>query len=581
MFPGLVHETSYSVDTYKRGRDEAMEAAKKEQKAKPEGIVAVAASDEAEAPQVFSPTQALRLLFIPFKYKHMAFADWCNEGGQYIPAVLSVAGSGAGVFVIHFHGNACDNGQVGVCALREGYSLNAHYLLVEYPRYGFARGFPSESLLNSIAKSVYDFVVDELRVPPSRIVLIGRSVGCGPVCHLASHLERQGTPASAIILQSPYTSIRDTANDLIGCVSWYMFDRWANWKYLAYTSDRALRQKRSKANIAEQPQPAPMPPSPQLQLKQKLVLQPQAPSSSAWSVSDCLCFRAPDIIQCPVLFIHADHDQIIDYHHSVTMHALRTRDNLPSELFTQVSTPIFTKDHNHYDYDNDVIIPSRDFLAKYIDYSEGVSVVLPVDVLAAVCTVPPEYQDPQYREQLRPSAAPAATAKQSSSTPTRSPSSPSPIYIPPSKWTACLAVRCVLCCPLCFCTECTLAITAKGLRECYYAITGQAPAFQYATRAERRKSGGIPHGCADAPTEQGVTWKTIEEKHVPPTSTLGASTVSKLLRKGEKATICEEATVNPMRSVDIIPHPNPKRLSVNGSEGCETEVNLKNDYVPG
>lgn len=71
-------------------------------------------------------------------------------------------------------------------------------------------------------------------------------------------------------------------------------------------------------------------------------------------------------ISCPVLFIHADADQIIDIHHSESMHSARLKLGLSSTLYVQKSSYDFIKGHNHYDYDKDVVIPSRDFLLKYV-----------------------------------------------------------------------------------------------------------------------------------------------------------------------------------------------------------------------
>ena len=80
---------------------------------------------------------------------------------------------------IHFHGNACDIAQIKICAERESYCFNAHYLLVEYPRFGISDGFPCEVTLDEVSKSVYDFVTNNLKVPHSRVVLLGRSIGTG------------------------------------------------------------------------------------------------------------------------------------------------------------------------------------------------------------------------------------------------------------------------------------------------------------------------------------------------------------------------------------------------------------------
>lgn len=260
----------------------------------------------------FDPDE-LQLLYIPFTSHSNRILNIC-DAPKYIPSILQVARKNAGaVFVIHLHGNACDLGQVATCAKRESYSLNAHYLIVEYPKYGISDGTPSENLIDEIVYVVYNFVTNILRVPAHKIVLMGRSIGTGPVCKLASVLQLEKRNPAAIILQSPYSSLKYAASDLVGtCISSCMLDRWENWKVLCNDQNS---------------------------------------------------------IKFPVLFIHADGDQIIDCHHSESMHAARLKAGLPSQIYIQKSTYDFIKGHNHYDYDADVIIPSRDFLAKYVPFS--------------------------------------------------------------------------------------------------------------------------------------------------------------------------------------------------------------------
>ena len=259
----------------------------------------------------FDPDE-LQLLYIPFTSTKLL--NVCNVP-KYIPCLLKIARKNAGnVMVIHMHGNACDLNHISMCATRESYSLNCHYLIVEYPQYGISAGSPSESVIDEILYAVYDFVINQLRVPTHKVVLIGRSIGTGPVTKLAAVLQIEKRPVAAVILQSPYTSLRNAASDLVGtCISSScMIERWENWKLLC----------RDQSSLA-----------------------------------------------CPVLLIHADQDQIIDAYHSEIMHAARLKLGLPSTLYIQKSTYDFVKNHNQYDYDTDVIIPSRDFLAKYVPFS--------------------------------------------------------------------------------------------------------------------------------------------------------------------------------------------------------------------
>ena len=154
------------------------------------------------------------LLYIPY-------------GKRYIPAILVLADENMGsLFCIHLHGNGCDVGQIVKCAIREAQSFNSHYLIVEYPRFGIMNGFVSEAAVDDITTVVYNYVTEYLKVPTSRIVLIGRSIGTGPACALASKLEIQGKRPAAVILQSPFCSLKDAAFDLVGTISLALLERW-------------------------------------------------------------------------------------------------------------------------------------------------------------------------------------------------------------------------------------------------------------------------------------------------------------------------------------------------------------------
>ena len=109
LFPGMYARSTYSLEQYNSNKKYG------------------------EEPQIKDPK--LKLLFIPFFAPYVCWSN-CFNAPSHIPGLLQVGDSNnASIFVIHFHGNACDCGQIEICAQREGYSLNAHYLLIEYPRY--------------------------------------------------------------------------------------------------------------------------------------------------------------------------------------------------------------------------------------------------------------------------------------------------------------------------------------------------------------------------------------------------------------------------------------------------------------
>lgn len=317
-------------------------------------------------PESFLRNHNTRLIYIPFKRPDCFPCAYAAAAPTHIPAILAINPSlSANLFCIHFHGNACDIGQIAVCAQREGNAFNAHYLLVEYPSFGFCNGYPNEVVMDEVAIVAHQFVVREFLVPSSQVVLIGRSIGTGPACSLASYLQQLGTPPLAVILQSPFSSIRDAASDLLGCVSFFMLDRWPNWQRLVGSGS--------------------------------------------------------SVIRCPVLFLHADMDKIIKVSHSMVLHEQRQKFDLPSELFIQRSNDRMIKGHNFFDYERDVVQPGRDFLLRRVAelQSGGVrltAIKIPSPALELAVVVPLEYaksRENDAAEHMLQSGSPPAPKKTS------------------------------------------------------------------------------------------------------------------------------------------------------------------------
>lgn len=106
---------------------------------------------------------------------------------------------------IFFHGN----GEVidYLPEQAEGFrALGMGVLLVEFPGYGRSPGSPTERSITDAAVAAYDAVAAREEVDPGRIVIFGRSLGCGAACALAAR-----RPSAALILQSAFTSTRPFA----------------------------------------------------------------------------------------------------------------------------------------------------------------------------------------------------------------------------------------------------------------------------------------------------------------------------------------------------------------------------------
>lgn len=95
---------------------------------------------------------------------------------------------------------------------------------MEYPGYGLYCGEVDSERLLTDALCVYDHLTDKLEVSQQDILLFGRSIGSSPACYVAKHRD----PA-ALILMSPFKSIRDVAKDLVGwMLSMAIADRFRN-----------------------------------------------------------------------------------------------------------------------------------------------------------------------------------------------------------------------------------------------------------------------------------------------------------------------------------------------------------------
>jgi len=85
-------------------------------------------------------------------------------------------------------------------------------LFLEYRGYGGNPGTPSEDGLNQDALAALAYLATQ-NIPSTRVVLYGESLGTGVAVRLATE-----KPVAAVILDSPYTSVADVAQDRY----WYL-----------------------------------------------------------------------------------------------------------------------------------------------------------------------------------------------------------------------------------------------------------------------------------------------------------------------------------------------------------------------
>jgi uncharacterized protein len=112
---------------------------------------------------------------------------------------------GSHLVTLFLHGNA---GNIGHRAdhIAEIAAAGSDVLIIDYRGYGRSQGHPSEHGLSMDADAAYDYVAAKGKP----IVLHGESLGSAVAVELATR-----HPAAALVLESPFTSLRAEANTVL------------------------------------------------------------------------------------------------------------------------------------------------------------------------------------------------------------------------------------------------------------------------------------------------------------------------------------------------------------------------------
>ena len=147
---------------------------------------------------------------LPYEDVRFQTDDGLTLAGWFLPA------SGAKATILFCHGNAGNISHrldSAVLFHQLGYSL----LLFDYRGYGQSEGKPTEEGTYRDAEAAWKHLVETRGIPPSEIVISGRSLG-GAV---AAHLARSRTPR-ALVVESSFTAIPDVAAEML----WFLPVRW-------------------------------------------------------------------------------------------------------------------------------------------------------------------------------------------------------------------------------------------------------------------------------------------------------------------------------------------------------------------
>ena len=103
--------------------------------------------------------------------------------------------------ILHAHGNASDLGMIKP-RMEQLRDIGLNVLAYDYRGYGTSEGEPSEKNAYKDIDTAYNYLTQELKIPPQKIILFGRSVGGGSTIDLAIR-----KPVAGLITESTFTSI--------------------------------------------------------------------------------------------------------------------------------------------------------------------------------------------------------------------------------------------------------------------------------------------------------------------------------------------------------------------------------------
>jgi len=157
----------------------------------------------------------------------------CKDG---IPCLWFPAPKAATV-IIFFHANAEDLGMSFSVLkhMRDQFKVNV--LSCEYPGYGLLNHLTTdEDGVYEVALTCFRYLVDEVNVRYSQIILFGRSLGTGPAVYLAAQY-----PVGGLILVNAIASVKLAVQSIAGrLVAWTWKERFPNYKLIANVSCATL-----------------------------------------------------------------------------------------------------------------------------------------------------------------------------------------------------------------------------------------------------------------------------------------------------------------------------------------------------
>ncbi|MFQ3626740.1 MAG: alpha/beta fold hydrolase [Cyanobacteriota bacterium] len=113
--------------------------------------------------------------------------------------------------LLYFHGTGSNLGDQPRLAA-QFHELGWSAFFIDYRGYGESQGdFPSEQSVYADAIAALDYLTQTRRIPPQRIVLMGRSIGGAIALELATH----NPDLAALVVESSFTSMREMISHFV------------------------------------------------------------------------------------------------------------------------------------------------------------------------------------------------------------------------------------------------------------------------------------------------------------------------------------------------------------------------------
>lgn len=97
-------------------------------------------------------------------------------------------------------------------------SIKVNTMIFDYRGYGKSTGRPSESGLYLDAKTVYDYLLNERKIPAPQIIGYGESMGGAVIIDLAA-----GNNMGGLIIESSFTSVRDMGKMIFPFIPTFLY----------------------------------------------------------------------------------------------------------------------------------------------------------------------------------------------------------------------------------------------------------------------------------------------------------------------------------------------------------------------